>query len=214
MDDELMHELVAGYALDALDPDEERAFEAHLARCADCREQLARFTGTASALAHAAPAAPPPAALRARILESARAERTNVTPLRPRWAYPAAALAAAASCAAVALGLWVALGSGTPSRLVALPLHGASGSVVRANDGSATLVVTGLPPAPAGKTYEAWVIEQGRALPAGLFRAGGRTATLVLGRDLPRGALVGITVERAGGAPAPSGAPIVTSARA
>ncbi|MGH3050116.1 MAG: zf-HC2 domain-containing protein, partial [Gaiellaceae bacterium] len=167
MDDELMHELVAGYALDALEPEQERAFEAHLARCADCREQLAILGVTASALAHAAPPALPPEGLRARILESARAERTNVVPLRPRWAYPAAALAAVASCATIALALWIGLGSGPPHELAALPLHGATGSLVRASSGRATLVVSGLPPAPAGKTYEAWVMLPGRTLPAG-----------------------------------------------
>jgi len=32
-----IHELTAGYALDALDPDERRAYEAHLAGCERCR---------------------------------------------------------------------------------------------------------------------------------------------------------------------------------
>lgn len=209
-----MHELVAGYALDALEPEQEQVFEAHLARCPNCQAQLALFTATADALAHAAPPALPPAALRARILESARAERINVMPLRPRWAYPAAALAAVSSCAAIALGLWIGFGSTAPQQPTALALHGASGSVVRASNGTATLVVSGLQPAPAGKTYEAWVIFAGRALPAGLFDAHGQTTTLTLSRTLPRSAIVGVTLERAGGAPKPTGTPLVTSARA
>jgi len=213
VDDELMHELVAGYALDALEPEQERAFEAHLARCAECREQLGGLTDTAGALAHAAPPARPPAELRARILESARAERAGVIPLRPRWAYPAAALAAVASCAAVALGVWIAVGSGTQRGLTALALHGAPGSLVRSSSGRATLVVSGLPAAPAGKTYEAWVMLPGRALPAGLFAANGRTVTVTLSRDVPTGAIVGVTLERAGGSPQPTGTPLVTSAR-
>ncbi|MDE3130278.1 MAG: anti-sigma factor [Acidobacteriota bacterium] len=214
MDDELMHELVAGYALDALEPEQEQAFEVHLARCPECREQLALFTATAGALAHAAPAASPPPALRARILESARAERANVVPLRPRWAHPAAALAAVASCAAIALGLWIGLGSSAPAQLTALALHGASGSVVRASNGKATLVLSGLQPAPNGKTYEAWVMLPGRVLPAGLFDARGQTTTLTLSRDLPKGAIVGVTLEHAGGSSKPTGTPLVTSARA
>lgn len=214
MDDELMHELVAGYALDALEPEQERAFEAHLARCPECQEQLALFTATASALAHTAPPATPPLALRSSILETARAERANVVPLRPRWAYPAAALATVASCAAIALGLWVGLGSNAPAQPTALALRGASGSVVRASNGTATLVLSGLHPAPAGKTYEAWVMLPGRALPAGLFDARGQTTTLTLSRHLPTGAIVGVTLERAGGAPRPTGKPLVTSARA
>ena len=39
-----------------------------------------------SALAFAVESPAPPAALRSRILEAARAERPNVVPLRPRWA--------------------------------------------------------------------------------------------------------------------------------
>lgn len=214
MDDELMHELVAAYALDALDAAEERAFEAHLAGCSECREQLALLRATATSLAYAAPPSAPPASLRDRVLDAARAERVSVTPLRPRWAVPAAALAAVASCAAIALGLWIGLGSSGPRRLTALSLQGASGSVVRSSNGMATLVVSGLPAAPAGKTYEAWVIAGGTARPAGLFTARGRTATLSLTRDVPKGAIVGVTLERAGGAARPSGTPLVTSSRA
>jgi hypothetical protein len=33
MADDAVHELTAAYALDALGPDEERAYEEHLARC-------------------------------------------------------------------------------------------------------------------------------------------------------------------------------------
>lgn len=214
MDDELMHDLAAGYALDALDTEHEREFEIHLARCPECREQVALLTETANALAYAVPAAPPPAGLRDSILESARSERTNVVPMRPRWAYPAAALAIAASCAAIFLAAWTGLRSPPPRELTALPLTGASGSLVRSNSGAATLVISDLRAAPAGKTYEAWVMLNGRSLPAGLFTARSKTATLVLSRNLPRGAIVAVTLEPAGGTPRPTTKPLVTSARA
>src|SRR6478609_2832839 len=48
----------------------------------------------------------PPAALRGRILEAARAERPNVVPLRQRLFVPVSAVAAVAAVAALALGLW------------------------------------------------------------------------------------------------------------
>ena len=38
-----IHELTAGYALDALDPAEREAYEAHLDGCAQCQEELASF---------------------------------------------------------------------------------------------------------------------------------------------------------------------------
>ena len=38
-----VHELTAGYALDALEPDERARFEAHLGSCEACREELQGF---------------------------------------------------------------------------------------------------------------------------------------------------------------------------
>src|SRR5262249_56833713 len=67
-----------------------------------------------------------------------------------------------------------------------VPLTGAKGSVVVSN-GSGALVVSDLGPAPAGKTYEAWVIKGGRASPAGTFAGGGRTIVLRLTRPPPAG---------------------------
>src|SRR5919204_4643290 len=96
-----LHDLTAAYALDALDPDERREYEAPLARCKRCRTELASLSEAATALAYGVDAPAPPPQLRERILEHARAERANVVPLRPRWAVPAAA-AAAVAVAAVA----------------------------------------------------------------------------------------------------------------
>ena len=41
--------------------------------------------------------------------------------------------------------------------------------LVVGQDGRAVLVLDGLDPAPAGKTYEMWIVESDRTLPAGLF---------------------------------------------
>lgn len=215
MEDELIHALTAGYALHALSADEEREFEAHLAGCRPCQEELASFSEAASALAFAVPAEEPPPALRGRILDAARAERPNVVPLRPRWAYPAVAVAAVALGVAVSLGVWAAsLHSRLDSTqaLRALPVQGANGSVIVGRHGTAALVVSGLPPAPAGKTYEVWVVRGSKAEPAGLFAA--THGTVRLTRTLPDGARVAVTLERAGGVPQPTSAPVVTSAPA
>lgn len=56
------------YALDALEGDELRAFEAHLASCPICQHELAVLRPVTDALAVAVPQVPPPAALRARVL--------------------------------------------------------------------------------------------------------------------------------------------------
>jgi anti-sigma-K factor RskA len=218
MEDDLIHDLAAAYAVDALDPDEQRAFEAHLARCPRCQEEVASFSRAVAALAFAAPPAEPPPALRGRILDAAGADRSNVVQLRPRWAVPALAAAAAAACAAIGLGIWAQnlhsrLGSAT-SALQALPLDGANGSVVLGRGGEADLVVSGLPSVPSGKTYEVWVIRGTVAQPAGLFVPKTATAVVHLTRHVPAGSRVGVTLEPAGGSPQPTSAPIVTSALA
>jgi anti-sigma-K factor RskA len=78
--------------------------------------------------------------------------------------------------------------------------------------GTAQLAVSGLDEAPAGRVYEAWVIAGGRApQPAGLF-AGGRKVVVQLTRPVPPGSTVAVTLERAGGAKAPT-TPILVSTR-
>lgn len=217
MEDELIHELAAGYALDALSADEERMFEAHLAGCPRCREAVAAFTETAAELAFAAPESPLPDGLRGRIVAATRREDGRVVRLRPRWAYPAVAAAAVAACAAIGLGVWAAsLHSrlGSEQALHGLPLTGANGSVVRARDGEAELVVSGLAAPPSGKTYEVWVIRGSAAEPAGLFTPAGTTTVVRLTKRVPSGGRVGVTVEPAGGSAQPTSKPVVLSATA
>jgi anti-sigma-K factor RskA len=69
--------------------------------------------------------------------------------------------------------------------------------------------VSGLPAAPRGKTYEAWVIpKSGAARPAGLF---GGSTTLHLAGTVPRNAIVAVTLEHAGGVDAPTTKPIFST---
>lgn len=218
MEGELIHELVSGYALDALSVDEERVFEAHLAHCPRCQEDLAALTETAAELAFAAPSSQVPAGLRGRILQAARDEGSKVVPLRPRWAYPALAAAAAAACAAIGLGVWAAtLHSrlGSAQALVTVPLHGASGSLVLSRGGEAALVVSRLAAPPGNKAYEVWVIHGATARRAGLFSPrAGATTVIRLAERVSSGDRVGITLEPKGGSPQPTGKPLVLSARA
>lgn len=209
-----IHDLTAGYALDALSPAEAAEYEAHLAQCEQCRDALAALGDTAASLAWAVDAPAPPARLRAAILSRAAEERSNVVPLRRPWAFRATAAAAAvAACAAVALGVWGATrgGSSCAAGWRCSALADGRGIVTVDPTGQAAMVVR-LPVAPAGKTYEAWVIENGAARPAGLF-SGGATTTVRLTRTVPRGATIAATVERAGGVQAPTSTPVF-SARA
>jgi len=146
---------------------------------------------------------PPPAALRARILAAAREESPTVVALRPRRtrAYAAVALAAVA-CAALAIGLYAGLSGGGSSNKRAMSLTVANGV--------AQLTVTGLPAAPAGKAYEIWVINGEAAKPAGLFAGGGKTV-VQLTRPVLVGSTVAVTLERAGGARAPTTAILLST---
>jgi anti-sigma-K factor RskA len=65
-------EMLAAYALGALEGPEARALEEHLATCSECGPEAAGWLDTASALALAPGAAEPSPELRTRILESVR----------------------------------------------------------------------------------------------------------------------------------------------
>src|SRR5260221_1109718 len=90
-----VHELTAAYALDALDPEERETYEAHLAQCARCREELASLGETATALAFGVTSPAPPERLRDQILAAAAAERENIVPLPMRRPWLARATLAA-----------------------------------------------------------------------------------------------------------------------
>jgi anti-sigma-K factor RskA len=230
MDTEALHDLTAAYALDALDERDVRAYEEHLAHCERCRAELASLSEAATSLAYGVEAPPPPPELRERILETARAERSNVTPLRRRLALPAALGAAGiAVAAAIVLAVWASSLNGNLDRertknaqrlaaaqLVAqpdarrIPLS-TGGTLVVSKTGEAVLVLSGLGHAPEGKTYQAWVVEGGRPRPAGLFPGGEDVALVSLTRKVPNGAVVAVTVERKGGAARPTGTPILSA---
>ncbi len=216
------HDLLAAYALDALDHDERERFERHLADCEECTEQLAMLREPVAALAYAAEGPVPPKELRDRIIEGARTEpRAAVIRVPGRnWALSAvAAVAAAAACLAVGLGVWAHSLSDSLDRershnsaieqllgesATAKPLIGANGSLIVARNGRAALLVCGLADAPSAKTYEAWVITGNSPEPAGLFRGGSGCGPVFLTQRVPKSATVAVTLERAGGAASPT----------
>lgn len=228
-----IHELTAGYALDALDDEERDAYEAHLEGCASCQEELASFTSVTEGLAVAASGPAPTLALRDRIVAAARAEPQVVVPFEPRRprAVPfLGAVAAVAAVAALAAGLWAtqlssdldearsaldrqrelaAVVADPGSRTVAL--QKGKGRLVVRPDGRAVLVLEGLDPAPAGKTYEIWVVEGDAPARAGLFEGGGQAELVGVEGIVDAGDVVAVTIEVDGGVDAPRTKPIVAS---
>jgi anti-sigma-K factor RskA len=224
MADRDLHDQLAAYALDALDDSERSAFESHLSDCHDCRAELAGFRETAGMLAYASQGPAPPAALRERILEEARKERPtqSVVVLRPKRALRLTAIAAAAAVtAAIGLGVWAASLSNSldaersafadQARAVAILADadatrtsmGERGELVRGPDGEAVMVVRNLAPAPEGQTYEAWVIDSGGPVKAGLFEGG--QEIVLLEEPVGEGAMVAVTLEPEGGSEQPTG---------
>ena len=233
-----VHELTAGYALDALDADERSAYEAHLAGCAQCQQELESFWTTTEALAVAASGPAPSPALRDRILADVRAEPPqNVIPLesRRRRAAPVlGAVAAVAAVVALVVGLWAsdlssqldetraalerqqaAIQTLVDSEAQDVALQTGEGRLVVDSEGFAVLVIGGLPEAPAGKTYEMWIApggDIGSASPAGLFAGGDEIAIEPVEGTVEPGDVVAVTIEVAGGVDVPTSQPIAASA--
>jgi anti-sigma-K factor RskA len=216
-----LHTYAGLYALDALDGPVLHEFEAHLANCADCRQEVDEFHSTAGRLASLEAAAPPPA-LRASVLTAIKDVRqeapSTVTPLRrrPRW------LAPLAVAAAIMLAFGIVRTAGgrssqpTAASVVhakdsrAIPLTGPDGvrTVAYFSPSLDRIAVSadGMDPAPDGKSYQLWLIGPGGPESAGLMEptAGEHLDVLLAGKASGH-QTVAITLEPRGGRPQPTG---------
>lgn len=227
MSDDL-HHLAAAYALDALEPDERARFEAHLASCTDCAQDVADFHATAGDLAASASTEPPPA-LRERVLaEVATTSQDPADGAPPTLAGRTARRTVPVLVAAVALLAVLAMGVVTRNALVErdrasdllavlaapdvelVPLDGTGAGTVRVawSPTLAASVVVGsdLPEPGDERTYELWVLAEDGPRSAGSF-APDPDGTLERRLDLPADPVDGwgITIEPAGGSPQPTG---------
>ena len=222
------------YALGALEAGDRTEVDAHLGRgCADCLDGIKRALATNALIVAFAPDVEPPARLRRKLLAAIGAERA---PRGFSWAWAAvcAALLAAvvwsgadirrraadlaearqqlAKANASLSGFeqarallnqpdtrQVVFGKGQPQ-----PTHG---SVFVNPRGGVLLLASNLPPAPAGKTYEMWLIpKSGAPKPAGLFQSGADGSALHLnpGPIEANTAAVAVSLEPAAGSAAPT----------
>jgi anti-sigma-K factor RskA len=221
-----LRDAAGAWVLGALDEDEAWRFSAHLEVCASCREEVERLRVASDALPLAVPYEPPPAELKARLMDIVEREaRPVAVPERgPRFAWlrgwqarPAFAAAAAALLLLVggAVGFAVRGGGGQTTRLTALSVdstkvRGAAAELVRTGD-AVELRVTNMPAPPAGRVYQVWLQRDGRApVPDAVFTVDrmGRGSVGVLG-DVKGAAKVLVTDEPRGGSDVPTRQPVV-----
>ncbi len=212
-----VHELVVEYVLGELVPDQRAEFERHLDRCSRCTAEVA-VMGEAMVDGAFAGAVAPPEQLRTRVLESV-ADAGQVATLGRRARRTTWVTAVAAAIVLIVAGSMFLARPTDVDRIVA-SADGvtvvASATAAYAGDGvvevvylpatgEAVLTAESLAPAPDGQTYQAWVIGDGPPQPAGLFAGGADRIVILLEHPLQPGEAVGVTLEPAGGSPAPTG---------
>jgi len=90
------------------------------------------------------------------------------------------------------------------------PAAGINGFVAIPATGSGYMVMTDVPPAPAGTTYQAWFIADGKPSSAGTMTAGSDGSVVASGMEpIPGTSVVAVTVEPAGGSAQPTSDPII-----
>jgi predicted anti-sigma-YlaC factor YlaD len=186
-------ELLGGYVLGALEPDEIEKVRQHLEGCPRCRREHAELAGVPGLLEvldapDAAQQAPPPELEEAILDRFARERRGRGLirmPRRRRWAIPLAAAGAAAVVAVALVLSGVFSSSDGDSAFGHVRMQGSGGArayanlhALRAGTG-VELSVRGLRPA-RGRVYEVWCVDdEGRWLSGGTFRVDKRGRALV-----------------------------------
>ena len=215
-------DLLPGYAFGALEPGEEREVERHLATC-DRHPQMADYGRVAGALAATVTPVAPPDNVKRRLMARVYEDLEPRTVARPWWQAPWS-WAVAAVLAVLALGLGVR-DYVVSSQLAAAPVQwqlqpattGAqtSGTLVYLpKEHTATLVLRQLPPLPAGRVYQVWLIKGGSPQPAGVFQPAADASASVLIKDQPPAYdTVAVTQEPGpDGSPAPTTSPFISAA--
>jgi hypothetical protein len=218
---------VGAFLLGALTDPERAAFERHLAECEQCRLEVDRLQPAADLLPRSVEQMEPPASLKRSLMEVVEREAAPQRERRPlgerlrgllggslRPAFTAAAVLLAVVVGFAANQL---LSDDDPRTVVATVkpnvLPDASGRLELQGDGEhgGILEVSGMPPLPGGRVYQAWVERDGMIEPQPTFEVGadGGGAGAVPD-DLSDAQAVHLTREPRGGSRAPSEDPILT----
>ena len=257
MGHEELKDLVAAYGLGALDPDDRRLFQSHIATCEECAAAARSLQPVVGSLARAVPGRRPPPDLRARVLAAVVPsgpvvlERPNLfaSPGAARWALAAMLLLTAgigvyalqlsariadlearlqtavqqtsAAESAVADASRVAFQSQSAMAVLAAvdlaridltgepPAPAARARALWSRQWGMVFAASALPPLPPGMVYQVWVVTAQAPISAGLVTpdaSGGAVTVFDTPPDIPPPVAVAVTLEPAGGVPAPTGA--------
>jgi len=225
-------DLLPAYALGILDPDEISAVEKHLAECTLCQMELRAYEAVTADLALASPLVSPPPQLEQQILDAVTPPTPAPEPWWRRWldALRRPGYSLAAASAALALVLLISnlvlitrvntlenqLAALSQAGLGAVSLSGseiapqARAILVMDKDAPVGLLVADdLPPLDESHAYQLWLISpDGRRESGGVFRVDDRghgSLEIQSPGPLQQYAAFGVTIEPAGGSPAPTG---------
>jgi Anti-sigma-K factor rskA/Putative zinc-finger len=214
-----IHDLVAAYAVDALDDPERAEYEAHLADCADCQEELATLSEAAASLAETVSVTPSPD-LKERVMTAiATGHPAEVIALDSRRRKPMGwgLVAVAASVLVVSVGLIVSnIGGqdGDISGVLAAPdavevdldsTVGAARFVYSESLGQGVFTGSDLDLPEEDRVYELWLIDDDGPAAAGAFRPESPEQATVLVEGIEPGLTLAMTEEPEAGLPEPTG---------
>lgn len=221
-------ELLPAYTLGSLEPDEAALVAEHAAHCAACQQELRAYQRLVDDLPLAAALLEPPAAMKNKLFKRLRAKtqplalKTNSWQQRilPLWGL--ASLVLVVLLGASNLLLWQRLGQMAQSpqaSMTTIHLTGsentpaATGTLVISRNGEyGTLVVDGMPALDARQQYQLWLIRNGQRSSGGIFSVDAEGyGYLSIAAPEPLNAFdsFGVTIEPAGGSPAPTGARVL-----
>lgn len=220
---------IGAYVLGALPELESELLERHLSGCETCRAEADELRPVTAALARSVPQVEAPASLKASLMAVVASEAavrsgaparqprrrrsfgTWVSNLQPR-------MAAAMALAVLALGVVVGVaadklstGGGSSTTIAAKidrKLMPTGDALLEVKGNAAQLDLTGAPQPPAHHVYQLW-FQHGKSIERGGTFRPNRDGTYRSDVSVANTDAVMVTVERAGGAPAPTGPPVM-----
>ena len=238
MDHSRFEELKDAFVLGALPEEERREFEEYLAAHPERRAEIEELSTVAGLLALSPQEHEPSPELRSRIMDAVEAEAVHPAGSRRSWRAligeflgPRNLALGAAALLVVGLFSWSMLLRGEVQDLQgrvqslqnqpqgpqmvelggAGTEQGARAEVVTLEGDRAVLVVEDMPPAPEGKTYQIWVIEEDVPKPGGLFEPKQDSVAAVVEHPVGGGDVIAVTVEPEGGSPQPTTEPMLAA---